>query len=91
MPHKLVSVTIATFLMTSILALPTAYAGHCKGGHANDPLCPPPPDVHDELKAEHADLATDHDGLGLASEHTGLATDHDGLATDHDGLGLAHR
>jgi len=26
--------------MTSILALPTVYAGHCKGGHANDPLCP---------------------------------------------------
>jgi len=94
---KLVSVTVAAFLMTLIWTLPTAYAVHCKGQHADDPSCPPPPaDVHDDLKADHADLATDHDGLGLASEHTGLATgndelatDHDGLATDHDGLALA--
>jgi len=39
---KLISITVATFLMTSILALPTVYAGHCKGNHADDPLCSPP-------------------------------------------------
>jgi len=98
---KLASVAVATFLMTLIWTLPTVYAGHCKGQHANDPLCPPPPpppaDVHDDLKADHADLVTDHadlvtdhDGLGLASEHTGLATDNDGLATDHDALATDH-
>jgi len=81
---KLASVTVAAFLMTLIWTLPTAYAVHCKGQHANDPLCPPPPaDVHDELKAGHAGLATDH------ADHADLATDHDGLVTDHDGLGLA--
>jgi len=46
---KLVSITVATFLMISTLALPTAYASHCKGNHANDPLCPPPPDATEPL------------------------------------------
>jgi len=87
---KLVSVTIATFLMTLIWTLPIVYAGHCRGNHAGQSNCPPAPaDVHDELKAEHADLSTEHDELGLASEHTGLATDHADLATDHAELGLA--
>jgi len=40
---KLVSIIVATFLMTLIWTLPAVYADHCKGNHANDPLCSPPP------------------------------------------------
>jgi len=72
---KLVSITVATFLMTLIWTLPTVYAGHCKGPHADFPECPlPPPDIHDELKADHADL-------GLASEHTSLDQKLDQILT----------
>jgi len=55
---KLVSITIVTFLMTSIWTLPTVFAGHCKGPHADFPECPPPPpDIHDELLDDHDELA----------------------------------
>ena len=61
---KFVSIIVATFLMTLIWTLPTAYAGHCRGNHADDPLCPPPPpDVHDELATDHASLSQKLDDI----------------------------
>jgi len=66
---KLTSITIATFLMTLILALSTVYADHCKGGHAGRPECPPPGPTIEQIAQRVSNLET---ALGSLETRLGL-------------------